>query len=76
MRWLSVLREEDFDTVQSHRLIVPDVLKVILGEDYTYAEGSDESSNEQHWIGTWWLALEKNRKSLSLEFGRQARDAS
>lgn len=75
VRWLSVIREEDFGTVQSHRLIVPDVLKVIQGEDYTYAEDSDESS-EQHWIGAWWLAPEKNRKSLSLEFGKQARDAS
>lgn len=76
VRWLSVIREEDFGTVQSHRLIVPNVLKVTQGEDYTYAEDSDESSKEQHWIGAWWLAPEKNRKSLSLEFGRQARGAS
>jgi hypothetical protein len=81
VRWLSVIREEDFASVQNHRLIVPDVLKGIggrlEGEDYTYAEDSDESSMEIHWSSYVWLETDQSyRKSLSLEFGRQVRDAS
>ena len=75
-KWLSVIREEDFGTVQDHRLIVPDVFKATEGENYTYAEDSDDSSKEMHWAGAWWLPPEKNKKSLSLEFGRQASDVS
>jgi hypothetical protein len=81
MRWLSIIREEHFGSVQKHRLIVPGVLKEIggdvEGEDYTYAEDSDESSMEIHWSSYAWLRPEEPyRKSLSLEFGRQGRDAS
>lgn len=81
IRWLSIIREEDFGSVQKHRIIVPDVLKEIggdvEGEDYTYAEDSDESSMEIHWSSYAWLRPEESyRKSLSLEFGRQGRDAS
>lgn len=80
VRWLSAIREEDFDSVQSHRLIVPDVLKVfgeIEGEEYTYAEDSDESRIEipWHWSAVY-IPEDSRRKSLSLEFGRQARGAS
>jgi hypothetical protein len=80
VRWLSVIREEDFGSVRSHRLVVPEVLKGVgdvEGEDYTYAEDSDESSMEMHWSSSFWLPEEDSyRKSLALEFGRQGRDGS
>lgn len=80
VRWLSVIREEDFYSVQSHRLVVSDVEKVIgelNGDDYTYPEDSDESATEVLWdFSDYQTPLDSNRKSLSLEFGRQARGAS
>jgi len=81
VRWLSVIREQDFGSVQSHRIIVPDALKrmgqELDGEDYTYAEDSDDSRMEIHWSSYAWLPSEDSyRKSLSLEFGRQGLDAS
>lgn len=80
MRWLSVIREEDFYSVQSHRLVVSDVEKVIgelNGNDYAYPEDSDESATEVLWdFSDYQMPQDSNRKSLSLEFGRQARDAT
>ncbi|KAK5110128.1 hypothetical protein LTR62_006262 [Meristemomyces frigidus] len=80
MKWLSVIREEDFGSVHSHRLIVSDVLKELgelEGEDYTYPEDSDESSSEVPWDwSAYYMPQDSSRKSLPLEFGRQARGAS
>jgi hypothetical protein len=74
MRWLSLIREEDFGSVQSHRLIVSDVEKELgelNGEDYTYPEDSDESSIEKPWDwADYHILQDSGRKSLSLEFGR------
>lgn len=80
VRWLSVIREEDFGSVQSHRLVVSGLLKELAdleGEDYTYPEDSDESSAEIPWdVSVYVIPEESYRKSLPLEFGRQARGAS
>lgn len=80
VRWLSVIREEDFGTVRSHRLSVSDVEKGLVemeGMDYDYPADSDESSNEVPWdYSVYFIPEDTSRKSLSLEFGRQARDGS
>jgi hypothetical protein len=82
MKWLSVIREEDFGSVQSHRLIVSDVEKGLgelegNGYIYTYPEDSDESSKEIPWDYSAYVIYEEPKtKSLSREFGREASGAS
>lgn len=80
VKWLSVIREGDFGSVRSHRLIVSNVLKglgELEDEDYTYPEDSDESSKDIPWDFSAYVIIEdSSRKSLSLEFGRQASGAS
>lgn len=78
-RWLSVTRREDFGSVQNHRLIVSGLVKESAefeGEDYTYPDDSDESLTHIPWDFADYVLPEESRKSLSLEFGIQARGAS
>jgi hypothetical protein len=74
VRWLSVIREEDFASVQTHRLTVSDVEKglgELNGQDYNYPEDSDESAVEVPWDwADYYIAEDSSKKSLSLEFGR------
>lgn len=69
--------------MQSHRRIVFDILKQMAEvdeTDYEYPEDSVESSRTfiypRNWSGYYMPKDKSSRKSLSLEFGRQAPGAS
>jgi hypothetical protein len=68
VRWLSVIREEDFGSVRSHRLIVSDVEKDLgelerNGYICTYPEDSDESSKEIPWDYTAYFIKKEQKQS-------------
>ncbi|KAK4561521.1 hypothetical protein LTR86_004839 [Recurvomyces mirabilis] len=65
VRWLSVIREEEFPRVQNHR-------QQKRGNIVCYPEDSDESSKSRPYgTSIYWLH-ENPRRSLALEFGKQA----